>query len=98
MNVSEVSRIVNGGVEVDIMVSPRSGRSGPEGMDEWRKRMIVKVKAPPLDGKANKEIEDLFKKITGMPCEIANGHTNRHKTVMIHGDPAHIMEKLEGAL
>lgn len=87
MDLKDVSRVVSGGLELDILVSPRSNRSGPEGYDEWRKRMIVRVKSPPLDGKANKEVEEMMKEITGCRSEIINGHLNRQKTVLISGDP-----------
>lgn len=97
MMVSDVSRIVDEGLDVDIIVSPRSGRSGPEGFDEWRKRLVIKVKAPPLDGKANKEVETLFREITGCTAEVRSGHKDRQKTVRIFGDAASITERLEGS-
>jgi len=95
MDISDVSRSTDEGLEVDIMVSPRSGRCGLEGFDEWRKRLVVKVKAPPLDGKANKEVESLMKAVTGCRSEIKSGHLNRMKAVMIYGDPEKIMESLK---
>ena len=94
MDVSSALREVKGGMEIDISVSPRSDRSGAEGLDEWRKRLIVRVRAPPLDGRANKEVEALFKEITGCRCEIAHGQTSRQKTVMVYGDPARISDSL----
>lgn len=94
MNLSEAVRNVEGGLELDISVSPRSDRSGAEGIDEWRKRLIVRVKAPPLDGRANKEVEALMKKITGCKSEVVRGQTSRQKTVMIHGDAEEIMRSL----
>ena len=98
MDVSEASREVDGGVEVDVTVSPRSDRSGTEGVDEWRKRLIVRVKAPPLDGRANKEIQELFKKVTGYRCEIVRGQTSRQKTVFVTGDPEKILDSLRKGL
>lgn len=94
MDVSDALREVNGGVEIDISVSPRSDRSGTEGVDEWRKRLNVRVKAPPLDGKANKEVESVFKTVTGCKCEIVRGHTSRQKTVFIHGNYDEILKSL----
>ncbi len=94
MDVSEATRTVDGGIEVDVSVSPRSDRSGAEGVDEWRKRLIVRVKAPPLDGRANKEVEDLFKKVTGCRSEIIRGQTSRQKTVLVIGDRDAILESL----
>ena len=94
MDVSEASRTVDGGVEVDVTVSPRSDRSGTEGVDEWRKRLIVRVKAPPLDGRANKEIQELFRKVTGCKSEVVRGQTSRQKTILVHGDYDPILEAL----
>ena len=94
MDVSEATRAVDGGLEVDVSVSPRSDRSGAEGVDEWRKRLIVRVKAPPLDGRANKEVEELFKKVTGCRSEIIRGQTSRQKTVLVIGDREAILESL----
>ena len=98
MDVSDAARTVDGGLEVDVSVSPRSDRSGTEGVDEWRKRLIVRVKAPPLDGRANKEVEDLFRKVTGCKCEIIRGQTSRQKTVLVRGDPESVLESLRKGL
>lgn len=97
MKAEDVSRRKNGSLEVDILVSPRSNRSGPEGYDQWRRRMILRVKAPPLDGRANKEVEELFREITGMPSQVTSGHLNRQKTVTVTGDPDKILQILDGA-
>ena len=98
MDVSDASRSVDGGLEVDISVSPRSDRSGTEGIDEWRKRLIVRVKAPPLDGRANKEVEELFRKVTGCKSEVIRGQTSRQKTVLVHGDYDSILDSLRKGL
>lgn len=86
VHLCDVSRRTPAGLEVDVLVSPRSNRSGPEGFDEWRKRLILRIKAPPLDGKANKEVEAMMGELSGRPAEIISGHLNRQKTVLILGD------------
>ena len=98
MDLTETFREVSDGVEIDISVSPRSDRSGTEGIDEWRKRLTVRVKAPPLDGRANKEVESLFKDITGCKSIVIRGQTSRQKTVLIKGDPEVIIKKLSDGL
>ncbi len=95
MKVSDIVRSVAGGTELDVLVSPRSNRSGPEGVDEWRKMLIVRVKAPPLDGRANKEVESCISDITGLKCSIVRGHTSRQKTVFIPADADAVVKLLE---
>ncbi len=94
MNISDVCRTVQGSVEIDVSVSPRSNRPGPDGYDEWRRRLILRVSAPPLDGRANKEVCQYFSELTGCRAEVSAGQTSRQKTVRIPGDPAGIMAKL----
>ena len=98
MKISDVSRVRGDSLEVDVLVSPRSNRSGPEGYDECRKRLILRVKAPPLDGRANKEVDDTFRQITGFKCEVTSGQLNRQKTVTVYGDPVKAMESIEGSM
>ena len=95
MNVSDIIRTVSNGCEVDLLVSPRSNRTGPEGVDEWRKMLIFRVKAPPLEGRANKEVVSLMNDITGFKCEVIRGMTSRQKTVFVRGDPKTVAERLE---
>ena len=95
MDVRDVSRSVAGGVEVDIIVSPGSERQGTEGIDEWRKRLVIRVRSPPLDGKANKEIIEYIENITKCSSEMIRGHMSRQKTIMIHGSPDQILDTLE---
>lgn len=98
MRVADVSRDKGDCLEFDIMVSPRSNRSGLEGFDEWRKRAILRVKSPPLDGRANKEVESYFKEVTGCKSSVTAGMTSHQKTVTISGDPKAIIEAIEKAM
>ncbi len=98
MDISDVSRRTGRGVEVDLQVSPRSSRSGIEGIDTWRKRLIVRVKAPPLEGRANEEVEEVFREVTGCKVQVVSGHTSRQKTVIIEGDADSVCSKLNAAL
>ena len=91
---SEIVRQVDGGCELDVLVSPRSNRSGPEGVDEWRKMLILRVRAPPLDGRANKEVESTLSEITGYKCQVIRGQTSRQKTVLIGGPSEEVVRKL----
>lgn len=98
MDASSVLRDRAGSVEVDIMVSPKAGRSGIEGIDEWRNRLVIKVRAPPTDGKANREICDLLGSVFGAKVELVRGATSRHKTVLVPLPYDQALRILEGAL
>ena len=95
MKVSEIIRQTDGGCELDILVSPRSNRSGPEGVDEWRRMLVLRVRAPPLDGRANKEVESTLSDITGYKCQVIRGQTSRQKTVSISGPVDEVVRRLE---
>lgn len=96
MRIADVCRTGDGWVDVDISVSPRSNRPGPDGYDEWRRRLNLRVSAPPLDGRANKEAARWFSDLTGCRAEVSAGMTSRQKTIRIIGDPAAVMRALEG--
>lgn len=70
--------------EIDIMVTPNAKTASVGSVDPWRKRLIVKVQDLPLEGKANNAVEVLLKNFFGVPVEILKGHTDRHKTVLVH--------------
>ncbi|HVO77527.1 MAG TPA: DUF167 domain-containing protein [Methanomassiliicoccales archaeon] len=88
-------RIVPGGVEIDVMVSPKSDRTEVRGFDEWRDRLVVKLRAPPEKGEANCELMDILGEELGAKVDVILGHTQRMKTVMATGDQAAITSKLE---
>ena len=90
----DAMRSRDGRTEVDITVSPRSSRSGIDGFDEWRKRIIVRVKAPPLEGRANREVADVFREVTGMKAEVVSGQTSHQKTVAVEGDMEAVLAAL----
>jgi hypothetical protein len=98
MKVADVSRDKGDRLELDVLVSPRSNRSGLEGFDEWRKRAILRVKSPPLDGRANKEVESYFREITGCQSKVTAGMTSHQKTVTIIGDPKSIIDAIERSM
>ncbi len=68
-----------------IYVQPKAKRNGIDGIDEWRKRLKVKIKAPPVEGKANKEVVKFFSKLFGREVVIIRGETSREKDLLIKG-------------
>jgi uncharacterized protein (TIGR00251 family) len=83
------------GTEIDVMVSPHSSSSGIQGIDEWRNRIIVRIRAPPEAGKANKELVELFSGLMGK-AELGRGSTNRMKTIVVQLGREEVLRILEG--
>lgn len=96
MDPGAILREVEGGTEIDISVSPNSSRSGIEGIDPWRKRLVVRVNAIPKDGRANKELCDVLMKVFSVPVTVQRGQTSRTKTVMVPLDRESVLAVIEG--
>jgi uncharacterized protein len=92
---SKAVRETREGTEIDVMVSPNSNSSGIQGIDEWRKRITVKIRAPPEAGKANKELIELFSGLLG-EAELGRGSTNRMKTIVVQMKRDEVLRILEG--
>lgn len=73
------------GILIDVEISPNAKKNEIGGINEWRKRLIIKIKALPVDGKANKEIAKFFKKTFGKNIEIVSGLTSSQKTICVIG-------------
>ncbi|CAD5244185.1 DUF167 domain-containing protein [Thermococcus camini] len=78
-----------------VYVQPKAKRNEIEGVDEWRGRLKVKIKAPPVDGKANKELVRFLSKVLGAEVELVRGETSREKDVVVKRlTPEEIKKKL----
>ncbi|ANF23330.1 DUF167 domain-containing protein [Thermococcus piezophilus] len=73
------------GVVILLYVQPKAKKNEIEGVDEWRGRLKVKIKAPPVEGKANKEAVKFFSKLLGAEVEIIRGETSREKDLLVKG-------------
>ena len=77
------------GCTVTVKATPRANRSEITGADpDW---LRVRLKAPPVDGKANTELAALFASIFSIPkraVELLSGDTSRLKRIKLHGVPA----------
>ena len=71
------------GVLIDIDVQAGAKKNEISGINEWRKRLNIKIKAPATEGKANKEIIKFLKEIFKRDVEIVSGKLNPQKTVLI---------------
>ena len=84
------------GVILQIYVQPKAKKNEIEGIDEWRGRLKVKVKAPPVGGKANKELVKFLSKLLGAEVELVKGETSREKDVLVRGMMAEEVKKKLG--
>ncbi len=73
------------GTLILIYVQPKAKKNEIEGVDEWRGRLKVKVKAPPVEGKANREVVKFFSKLLGTEVVIVRGETSREKDLLVRG-------------
>ena len=87
---AEISSIIqeslDGNIFLPIEVQPNASRDSIIGMNEWRGRLQVAVKAQPQKGAANKAVIRLLSEILEIPSidlEITQGHTSRQKMVKL---------------
>ncbi len=88
------------GALLRLRVSPRSKRSSVSGL-YGEVAVRLSVAAPPMDGKANAEVEKFLSKILDVPkgdvCVIG-GASGRDKTVLVRGARAEQVRTRLGAL
>lgn len=95
MDPGDVLREVNGDTEIDVTVSPNASRSGIEKFDPWRGRLVIKVRAMPKDGRANRELCEFLSELFCAPVNLVKGQTSRTKTIRVHLDKDRVREILE---
>lgn len=77
---------IAGGLSLKLHVQPGAKKSEIAGIHG--DRLKIRLKAPPVDGKANKELVDFLSKLFDVPkrnIEISSGLASRQKTVKIIG-------------
>jgi len=73
-------------VKISLKVYPNAPRNEVLGFAEGVLR--VKIAAPPVRGKANKELLSFLSRILGISqtaLTISRGHTSRNKTIAVRG-------------
>ena len=74
-------------MDLDVRVIPRAARDELAGVRDGR--LLVRVSAPPVDGKANAAVCALLAKRAGVPkgaVGVVRGESARDKRVRIEGD------------
>jgi uncharacterized protein len=93
-------RPAQGGATIEAFVRPRAAKDGLAGVHGTGLR--VKVKAPPVEGRANRAVEKLFADLLGLPrsaVEVVTGELSRHKTIRVSGmSPEDVTIALDGVL
>jgi hypothetical protein len=67
-----------------IIVKPNKKQDYILGYDYERKALIVEIKAPAEQNKANKEVVKFFRKILKKNVKIKSGHTSHLKVLLIN--------------
>ena len=74
----------DGQIEVRIRVIPASIKfKFPDGYDEWRNAIVVRVSSPAEGNRANRELVKELKKALNAEVEIVSGHKNPLKVIRI---------------
>lgn len=95
-DISDALRQIRGNAtEIDIMVTPNAKADSIGPIDPWRKRITIRVQSLPQEGKANSAVVSLFKKFFNADAEISKGHTDRHKTVVVHLGIEDVLQRLQ---
>ena len=92
------------GLRVTLRLQPGARGSGIDGLVELadgRRALKARVSAPPEGGKANAALIKLLAKSWRLPkgsLEIQAGRSERTKTLLIAGDPAELLARLQAWL
>ncbi len=92
----KIVRPSDGGILISFRVSPGAKRTSIEGV-YGEASLKLKVAAPPVDGKANKEIESFLAKLLGIrksDVAVVKGASSRDKTVLVRGAELSEVEKV----
>lgn len=80
------------GALIDAFVQPRARRQAVAGLHGTA--LKLKVKSPPVEGRANREAEELVATVLDLPraaVSVVGGHTSRHKRIAVVGLPAQLV-------
>jgi hypothetical protein len=75
-----------GAVSIVIELQPSSSSTEISGINEWRKRLQVKVTSPALKGAANQDLINLMSDFFGLPnssVKLDSGAKDRRKRILL---------------
>lgn len=79
---------LDGASLIEVSVQPAASQNGILGIDEWRHRINISIKAPAKDGKANSALISVLAKILNLPkssLRITSGLSSRQKKIRVEG-------------
>jgi uncharacterized protein (TIGR00251 family) len=82
-----------GGVVIQVHASPRASKSQIQGLHG--DALKIRLKAPPVDGKANETLIEFLAETLGLPqrqITLLAGHTSRQKRLSLQGITARQVE------
>ncbi len=85
-----------GTIIIKVKVEPRSSRSGISGL--YGESLKVKLRSPPVEGKANNEIISVLAKKLGIKksqIEIISGRSSKNKIIRLTGVEENTLECLQ---
>ncbi|HIB23177.1 MAG: YggU family protein [Methanobacteriota archaeon] len=87
MDINDVVTLASSGeVSIVIELQPSSSSTEISGINEWRKRLQVKVTSPALKGAANEDLINLMSDFFGLPnssVKIDSGAKDRRKRILL---------------
>lgn len=87
IDINDVVTLASSGeVSIVIELQPSSSSTEISGINEWRKRLQVKVTSPALKGAANQELINLMSDFFGLPnssVKIDSGAKDRRKRILL---------------
>ncbi|MAF94012.1 YggU family protein [Candidatus Woesearchaeota archaeon] len=86
--ISCLSSALDGSVVMDIEVQPSAKLQGITGINDWRHRLSVSVRAAARHGKANQAVLHVLAKALELKVDrlsITSGHRSRLKSVRVEG-------------
>ena len=83
-----------GDVKIKVYVIPNSKENKIDGYNEWKKAIVVRVRAPASEGKANRELEKFLSKFFESNVTIISGKKSRDKVVLIKSSEREVYDKL----
>ena len=92
-----IQTALNGDIILEIEVQPGSSRQGVVGVNKWRNKIQVAVKAEARKGRANNAVCQVLSKLFKAEVEVVSGKTTRNKKIKIVGSsPQEVISVLEG--